>query len=99
MIPHSLKDINNEALRSLIERQVPEDKTLEYKGRVPGKADSESDGAIKTVCAFANTAGGRLILGMETEDSLPVRLSGIATAEIDERKQWFENKLRIWWSR
>ena len=94
MIPHSLKDINNEALRSLIERQVPEDKTLEYKGRVPGKADSESDGAIKTVCAFANTAGGRLILGMETEDSLPVRLSGIATAEIDERKQWFENKLR-----
>ena len=57
MIPGTLKDVGSEALHALIDRRVPESKTLEYKGRVPGKADSESGGAVKTICAFANTAG------------------------------------------
>ena len=94
MMPGAIKNADRDALRALIENRVPESKTLEYKGRVPGKADSESDGVVKTVCAFANTAGGRLILGMETEDGVPVTLKGIATTEIDERKQWLEHKLR-----
>ena len=94
MIPGGIKNVDGEALQGLIEKRVPESRTLEYKARVPGKADSESDGVVKTVCAFANTAGGRLILGMESEDHLPVRLKGIATTEIDERKLWLENKLR-----
>ena len=94
MIRRAIKNVDSEALRALIDKRVPESNTLEYKGKVPGKADSESDGVVKTVCAFANTAGGRLILGMETEDGLPVGLRGIATTEIDEKKQWLENKLR-----
>ena len=94
MMTSAIKTPDGESLRSLIIGQVAESKTLEYKGRIPGKADKESDRMVETVCAFANTAGGRLILGMETKGGIPVALKGVPTAEIDENKQRIEHKLR-----
>jgi hypothetical protein len=38
----------------------PEGKTLEFKRDL-----SSSDGALKTIVAFANTAGGTLLIGVE----------------------------------
>ena len=94
MIPGAIKTLDGKSLQALIDRQVPESKTLEYKGKIPGKADREGERVVETVCAFANTAGGRLILGMETKGGIPVGLKGIATTDIDENKQRLENKLR-----
>jgi len=45
----------------------PEGKTLEFKREL-----SSPDGALKTIVAFANTAGGTLVLGVE-DRSRPVR--------------------------
>lgn len=94
MIPGAIKNVDGKALRALIKKRFPESKTLEYKGKVPGKADREIDRVGITVCAFANTAGGHLILGMRAEDGIPVGLKGIETTEIDDKKQWIENKLK-----
>ena len=53
------------------------------------------DAAIRTVCAFANTAGGRIILGMESDKTgIPKRLNGIAKSAVDQTKQRLESKLR-----
>lgn len=87
--------VSAEELQKLIDNEEVESQTLEYKGKVPGKADSETDPAIKTVCAFANTAGGRIILGMETDqDGIPTRLKGITKTAVDQSKQRLESKLR-----
>ena len=95
MTPSNGKGPTHEGLQALIAERTPENKTLEYKGRVPDKTDREIENVSKTVCAFANTAGGRIVLGMETDDDgLPTALKGIATEELDHRKQWLENRLR-----
>ena len=95
MRPSTNKKVDAEELQKLIDNEEVESQTLEYKGKVPGKADSEMDPAIKTVCAFANTMDGRIILGMETDqDGIPRQLNGIAKAAVDQSKQHLESKLR-----
>ena len=95
MTQRATNTVNAEDLQKLIENEEVESQTLEYKGLVPGKANSEIDPVIKTVCAFANTAGGRMILGMETDqDGIPTRLKGIPKAAVDQSKQQLESKLR-----
>ena len=85
--------VSADDLQRLIENEEVESQTLEYKGNLAGLPGTEMDDAIKTVCAFANTAGGRMILGMETEKGLPRRLKGIPKAEVDQSKQRLESKL------
>ena len=45
----------------------PEGKTLDFKRGI-----SSPKGLIKTLVAFANTAGGRVIIGVEDKDRSPV---------------------------
>ena len=95
MTPNRRKGPSHKELQALIDDRIAESKTLEYKGLEPDKTDPRSENLAKTVCAFANTSGGRLIWGIEEDDDgLPVRLKGVTSGEIDQRKQWLENKLR-----
>jgi len=63
-------------LEELLKR--PEGKTLEFKRDL-----SSPDGALKTIVAFANTAGGTLLIGVEDRSR---RVRGIADAlDLEER--------------
>lgn len=63
-------------LEDLLKR--PEGKTLEFKRDL-----SSPDGALKTIVAFANTAGGTLLLGVEDRSR---RVRGVADAlDMEER--------------
>jgi predicted HTH transcriptional regulator len=56
----------------------PEGKTLEFKRDL-----SSPDGALKTIVAFANTAGGTLLVGVEDRSR---RVRGVANAlDVEER--------------
>jgi predicted HTH transcriptional regulator len=50
-------------LQSLVDDEVREVKTVEYKRSLPGNSDSEKKEFLADVSSFANAAGGHLICG------------------------------------
>ncbi len=89
MIPKSLDDIIQEDIERLVQNQRPEAQNLEYKVEPP--PDRES--LLATICAFANTAGGDLLIGVKEKDGLPIGIPGLPVATIDTATQAIENRI------
>jgi Schlafen, AlbA_2 len=77
MIPKRFEDIEYSDLEALLNNQVAEGKTIEYKQVIPSNADSDKVKFLAGVSAFANTIGGDFIIGIEAEDGIPLKLSGL----------------------
>lgn len=71
-------------VQSLIERQVLEGHTLEYKRTIDLESKEAKDEVLKDVSAFANASGGTIIYGVVEgegdERGLPTRLEGLRIA-------------------
>jgi predicted HTH transcriptional regulator len=85
--------VTENELRALIDARVPESRTIEYKAALPGKADDEKREYLADVSAFANTAGGVIVYGMETErdarggdTGVPKTLLGVGTMNTDQER-------------
>ncbi len=83
MIPKHIRDIAPGDLQALVDNEVREGKTIEYKLELPGNADSQKAKFLASVSSFANTAGGDHIFGVEAKGGLPKRLLGVATGDPD----------------
>ena len=83
MLPVGIDDVDRAALRALVENRVPEGKTIEYKGKLPGRSESDVVPMLGAVASFANTAGGDLLLGVDARDGIPVELSGMEIGNPD----------------
>ena len=94
MLGESLSKIDVEVLRSLIADRVGEGKTLEYKREIPGGSDGGPERFLKAVPAFANTAGGDLLLGVEAVNGVAVALSGLDVDNPDGQILRLENMIR-----
>lgn len=91
----SVHDITVTDLEEIIGEQTPENDRLEFKGGLssdkrhpdewtPGRyvvTDKAKEGIIKHLVAFANTNGGRLILGMSESDTQPRYAKAISPVE------------------
>jgi schlafen family protein len=76
-------------LERLIKDGVLESLTLDYKQSAAlSKEEKKRDELCKDVTAFANSAGGQLVFGIEDDKHVPVRLDGGAAPEIT--KEWIE---------
>ena len=93
MIPGRLEHIDKDALEALIKNEVHEDKTIEYKQEMPGRADSDVVPFLATVTSLANTAGGDLLLGVNAINGVPVDLSGVQIGDVDGEKLRLEHML------
>ena len=71
MIQKPIHTIDLDDLRALVDDEVREGKTIEYKCELPGGADSDRVSLLATVSSFANTAGGDLLIGVEAEEGVP----------------------------
>lgn len=71
-------DLTAEDLSALVTAKAPESVELEYKVELPGTADSDKKEYLADVSAFANTAGGVLLYGIETERDDDGKDTGIA---------------------
>jgi len=78
-------------LNTLVSARVPESLELEYKLELPGPGDGERKEYLADVSAFANTAGGVLLYGIETErdqrdrdTGIPKRIVGVKVPNADE---------------
>lgn len=74
-------------LQCLIDDEIQESLTLDYKASASLAKDSKSrDELCKDVSAFANSAGGQIIYGIEEKDRLPTKID--AGSELT--REWIE---------
>ena len=94
MVPGPIEAVDKDALQALIDNQVPEGKTIEYKREIPSTAESKMIPLLATVSSFANTAGGDLLIGIEADKGVPTKLLGVKTSDTDAEKLRLEQVLR-----
>jgi len=94
MIPKSLDRIALADLQELIDNQVHEGKTIEYKRDLPGSSPDDRKEFLKDVSSFANADGGDLLFGVDAKDGLPQAIPGITAPNHDDLRLQLENRLR-----
>lgn len=70
-------------LQWLIDFGLPESKTLEYKRQIPEPNDNGKVKFLKTISAFANTDGGDLIFGIDSENGIAKKFAPIEKSDVD----------------
>jgi len=91
MIPKRLEDIAEDDLIALIEDQVREGRTIDYKRELPRGDDKSKKEFLADVSSFANTSGGDLIYGMDEEEALPTEIVGLQSGDLDKERQRLES--------
>jgi hypothetical protein len=74
-------DIDAADIRRLVDEAQPESRTLEYKEAAYSR--DKRDDFLADVSAFANSAGGFLIIGVKCEQGVPVDAPGIPAEAVD----------------
>jgi hypothetical protein len=83
LIPRARLDAVTEAdLQALIDHEVRESRTLDYKRDWPSERDARIEIA-KDVCAFANSLGGDLVFGIQEEGGAAAEIVPLRLANLD----------------
>jgi hypothetical protein len=88
-----LEQIEERHLIALIENRVQESRDLEFKRDDIGRDDRAKKEFLKDVTAFANTAGGHLVIGIEEADGVAANICGITSPSADEEIRRLESIL------
>ncbi len=94
MLLKRLDDVDLSDIETLRENNALESQFIEFKGEAIGSADKDKREFLADVTAFANAAGGDLILGVTTKDGAADKICGIDLADPDKEKQRLVNILR-----
>ena len=97
-----LHEVTPEDIQRLVEQQVQESISLEYKSQFPDlKKDSEKKKFLADVCALANRVGGVIIYGIEEDKDeegkntgIARQISGIDEVNLDIVRQQCEQVIR-----
>src|SRR5262245_56622897 len=82
-----LKISTKEDLQRLVDEEIPESLTLDYKASPSLARDDKSrDELCKDVSAFANSAGGQILYGIVEKDRRPVKVDDGS----DLSREWIE---------
>ncbi len=79
-----LTDIKTDDIQFLIDNQIVEDISIEYKSRMWKPNDEGIREMLRDISSMANARGGHFILGMEEDeknDGLPKEIVGISSAD------------------
>jgi len=85
LIDKPFDQLSEADFQELIENQVPESKTLDYKVELKF-ADRDKREFLADVSSFANTAGGYLLIGIKEEGGVPTALPGMELEDPDATK-------------
>jgi len=89
------KPLESEAdLRSLVNNQVAEGKSIEYKLMLPGASVEDKTEFLGDVSSFANTVGGNIVYGMLEEAGIAKQLRGLKIKDPDAEILRLENMIR-----
>lgn len=94
MLDKPLEQISSEDIDYLVQNNVLERRTLEYKAQLPDNSDSGKKEFLADVSSFANTIGGNLIIGIKETDGVIESNYGISLSNIDSEIARLENIIR-----
>jgi len=94
MINKKLSEITIEDLKRLVDDNVIEKKTLEYKLQLPNDSNSSKKEFLADVSSLANTLGGDLIFGIGEKDGNPDNVKGFKLENLDLEISRLENIIR-----
>jgi hypothetical protein len=89
-----LDGVREQNLQDLVDHQVTEKSTLEYKRDLPGHTHTDRKEFLRDVASFANTAGGHIVYGIREDAGRPMEAIGMAVADPDAEIARLENLLR-----
>jgi hypothetical protein len=89
-----LENLVESDLQSLVDDEVREAKTVEYKRSLPGNSDAEKKEFLADVSSFANAAGGYLIYGVEEKEGIPTKITGFEDIDADAEILRLESTIR-----
>ncbi len=78
MLPANLDDLTSEHIRSLIDSEVAEGLSLEFKRQLPTNQSEEKKEFLYDIAAMANAAGGDIIYGVVERRDDDQKATGIA---------------------
>jgi hypothetical protein len=81
-------------LQELVDNQIPESKTIDYKESLTGNSDSDKKEFLADVSSFANAAGGYLIYGMRENSGIASELCGLESIDADAEIRRLDNIIR-----
>jgi len=86
MINRNIEEISKEDLKALVENEVIEHKTIEYKRELPGNSDGDKKEFLADVTSFANASGGDLVYGIveDKKTGKPKSLDGLSIGNPDQ---------------
>ena len=93
MIEKPIDEITKEDIEALIQNEVLEKRTIEYKREIPGDSDENKREFLADISSFANAAGGDLLFGISAAEGVPKEAKGL-NCEIDSLKLRLENIIR-----
>jgi hypothetical protein len=89
-----LDQINKADLQEIINDQVQESKTIDYKRDLILNTDEQKKEFLADISSFANAIGGHLIYGVVEEKGIPKQISGLEIRDIDKEIGRLENIMR-----
>src|SRR5436309_11959140 len=89
-----LDEVVEADLQKLINDEVREGKTIDYKRDMIGRGNEDKKELCKDISSFANDSGGHLIIGMEEEQGVPKGLSGLPISDMDAEISRLDQILR-----
>lgn len=86
LLNKNLVEIDESDLQHLVDEEIIEKKTLDYKSELPGNKESDKKEFLADVSSFANASGGDLIYGIteNREKGKPKALIGIEIENVDQ---------------
>jgi hypothetical protein len=94
MLNGLLENITEKDLQELVENNVLEKRTLEYKSALPGGSDGDHREFLADASSFANTNGGDIIFGITEVDGFLKTEIGIDIPNPDTEISRLENMMR-----
>lgn len=95
MIPiSSFDEITKDDIRLLIENQVSEGRTIDYKRTLPGGGDEDKREFLADVASFANSSGGDLLYGVTENGGVPTAADGLAGIDPDHERLRLDGTIR-----
>ena len=81
-----LPDLEEQALQRLVDDQVQERDTVEYKRDIYGNSDDAKREMLKDITSMANHRGGYIVIGIEVDDEgIPTTVVGVEAGNHVER--------------
>ena len=94
MIEKSVSSISASDILELVQNEVAESRTLEFKSSIYGTSAEARKELLKDVSGLANTSGGDLILGIAEEGGVAKQVVGLESFDADRDIARLESTLR-----